>query len=105
LGNIHLYAYDNNGRLVSASDARGHSTRLTYDPQGNLAEVTDPEGNKQRFVYQGNRELVEQIDAYNHAVRFAYDCEGRLTRITNPNGDTHTLCLRPARPAERGHKL
>lgn len=55
LGNTTRYAYDGQGRLVSATDANGGVTNYEYTTAGKLVKITDADGNVQTYEVNGQR--------------------------------------------------
>ncbi len=108
LGRTTVYEYDSVGRLLSVTDAHGHSTTHTYagplkitetDPLGRTTQyaydslnrtiaITNPEGGIARFEYDaaGNRTAV--IDPLGNVTRFVYDAANRLVQQVDPEGQT-----------------
>ena len=58
---------------------------MTYDTDGNLTSITDPEGNLTQFTghdIMGN--VLTKIDARNKTWTYTYDAKGQLKTITDP---------------------
>lgn len=89
-----LYAYDPAGRLESVSQtltaAPGGviATRYTYDTNGNLTAVTDPNGNVTSYVYDDFGQMISQQSPVTGVTSSGYDSAGNLTRTTDANGAT-----------------
>jgi RHS repeat-associated protein len=78
------YSYFADGKL-SAMTTGDRTTRYTYDPQGNLATVTDPQNKVTRFTdYDalGRVTRVEQRDG--SVLAYEYDENGNMTLLTTP---------------------
>lgn len=86
--------YDNAGRLIISTDAKGIATQLTYDDVNRvLSRTVDPTGVNIRTEYKFNShgETIETIDAAGtpeaRTTRYEYDRKGQLTRMTtDPEG-------------------
>ncbi|MFO0729836.1 MAG: RHS repeat-associated core domain-containing protein [Nitrospiraceae bacterium] len=73
--------------LTQVTDALGRTTAYTYDSNGNVASITDPENNTTSFQYEPTYSRLTQItDAMMPAniTTFAYNDVARTTTITNP---------------------
>jgi YD repeat-containing protein len=100
------YEYDQNGNLVSVTNAKGKKTTLAYEERdllisrtdplgsvtgyaydglGRLVQVTDAEGNSMQNRYDALSRLVEVIDAMNGHTTYEYDALGNLTAFTDAN--------------------
>ncbi|MFD3498976.1 RHS repeat-associated core domain-containing protein [Streptomyces sp. NPDC058678] len=84
-------------------DARGNTTRATYDDAGDVTSSTDPEGDKTQYGYDTDRGLLtSQISPAGTAAgttpgctppakgctTYVYDAWGNRTRTTDPLGHT-----------------
>ena len=68
LGGISTYLYDNNGNLVSYTDAAGDTYQYTYDQNGNLTQTVNPLGQ----TVQDDLRLAERPDL-DHRCRQQHD--------------------------------
>lgn len=114
------YLYDGSNRLTSVTDEAGHTTTLTYAPNGScpagatsgtLCLITTPGGRTSGFVVNSSNDLVQVVDpdgvtalsatysshelvtATNRLggiTRFAYDAFSGLASITTPAVTTTT---------------
>ena len=69
------FTYDPQGRLTTVLDAVASPTRTftyTYDTGGNLKEVTDPLGHKQKYTYLINGPMKSLTDKNNNKVDIIY---------------------------------
>ncbi|MET0625293.1 MAG: VWA domain-containing protein [Pyrinomonadaceae bacterium] len=109
-GNVEQAAtYHADGRLASATDAAGNTTRYEYDvalgvtrqinPDGGfelaqtdasglLLSQTNALGQTTRFTYDANRNKLTETDALGQTTRFTYDSSGNMTSVVNPQGRT-----------------
>jgi RHS repeat-associated protein len=88
LGNAtHLIYEPNFNKVSSVTDALGNITRFTYDPNGNLASKTDANGHKTSFSYNTFGQVATVTDALNQVSRFSYDDFGNLISMTDPLGN------------------
>lgn len=89
-----FYEYDEAGRLreveqvlSSAPSGRIH-TGYTYDRHGNLATVTDPNGNVTTYAYDDLGQMRQQVSPVSGTTSYTYDVAGNLTSQTDANGAT-----------------
>ena len=84
----HSWSYDSLGRLVSNTDAAGHSTTYTYDADGNVATKTDALGNLWSYTYNAHNELVKITDPLTHTTQYGHDAAGNINIVTDTRGNT-----------------
>jgi len=88
------FTYDSSNRVVSATDAIGQVTTLSYELTNDLykiTKVTDPFGRYARFSYDSNGYLTNIVGAVSGAVTtFTYDGYGRVRTTTDSEGYTLT---------------
>ncbi len=77
-------------RVKTQTDRNGHTTDNTYDGNGNLVEVRDPEGGVTSHSYASNGDRIRTHDANGNITTFAYDAYGNLKSSTDPLGNTTT---------------
>ncbi|MHB9000599.1 MAG: IPT/TIG domain-containing protein [Thermoanaerobaculia bacterium] len=109
---VWTFAYDSEGRLVSATDAPGLTTRFERNMGGELTAVVAPSGERTtvavdadgylsaisygdgstaRFEYAAGGLLSRLTTPRGHATTFAYHADGQLWRDTNASGGSKTL--------------
>jgi RHS repeat-associated protein len=83
-----IYGYDTRGRLISM-DTNTRGTDFTYNAQGFLESVTDPEGYTTSYIYDavGRVKQVDRPDS--SSLWFSYDKNGNMTVLTNPSAINH----------------
>jgi RHS repeat-associated protein len=103
------YAYDPYGRLIQTTDSLGHTTKSTYDANGNVltstdgnnntttyaydadnrqTSVTNPDTTVSRTDYNPNGTIADTIDAGNNKTTYTYDSQGRKLSQTDPDNRT-----------------
>jgi len=84
--------YDNHERLVSTTDALGHTTHYTYDANYNLTSISGPKpGKHQVMTYdKANRpiRMTEVVDGRTLIVEKHYDKLGRLVTAVDACGNS-----------------
>ena len=110
-GAVFCREYDENGNVVSITDAMGRSVTLSYeikglphviterngatttreyDSGGNVVRYEDALGNETKFVYE-NGSLTEVLHPDGSSVRFVYDEKGYLVSRTDEMDNTTTF--------------
>ena len=77
----------NEYRPTSTTDPQGKVTSFTYDPRGNLTELTNaaPTQNKAFYNYDPNNgNVLTATDFKGNATSYGYDTQGNLTSVDNP---------------------
>jgi RHS repeat-associated protein len=82
------YGYDSRGRLTSITTNTRQSA-FTYNVEGFLGSVTDPEGHKISYEYDpvGRMTGINRPDG--NFIDFSYDANGNMTVLLNPAGTEH----------------
>jgi len=73
------------GSLVGIFDKTGNEIHLARKPNGDLTEITSPNGNWIRFS-QDNGLLSRAADSMGNAVNYIYDDRHRLKRVIDSRG-------------------
>jgi len=86
--------YDDEGRLVSITDAAGNVTTLTTDVDERSQIITSADGNLTTITNRDERgnmvSSTEVYDGVNHTTTFTYDANDNVTGRTDPEGNTWT---------------
>ena len=89
-----MYAYDPANRLASVTQMLSTTTggqiatAYAYDIHGNLASVTDPNGNVTSYVYDDFGRMLSQTSPVTGTTVYSYDPAGNLISTTDGNGAT-----------------
>lgn len=81
------------GDLNSFTDARNKTTNYTYDANEYLTKITDPVGNKTKFVYDTAGRVTSMIQVTDNVnetgptTTFSYNYTTRRTTVTDPRGN------------------
>jgi RHS repeat-associated protein len=94
-GNRTVNQYDQNSRLlISTTNALNQTTRFKYDQDGNIIEVTYPNGLTKEMKYDERRNLLEERyvlkDGSTRVTKYTYGEHNELLSKTLPNGDRYT---------------
>ncbi|MEJ0025760.1 MAG: RHS repeat-associated core domain-containing protein [Rhizomicrobium sp.] len=107
----YAFAYDEIGRLRSATDAEGHVWQYRI-ANGRRGEIVDPLSGHTVSLFDPNAREVADIDALGRLSTMAYDGLGRLTAKTGPEGiredtlyDARNNPIRTTRHAKPGSGL
>ena len=87
------YGYDAARRLSSVKQTLGAgqiTTAYTYDVAGNLASVTDPNGNVTTYVYDDFGRMLSQMSPVTGLTKYSYDAAGDLLSTTDANNAVTT---------------
>ncbi|MCV3217131.1 putative Ig domain-containing protein [Plectonema radiosum NIES-515] len=91
-GNEIIYTYDANGKRLSETQNvttfRGIQqiiTNFTYDREGRVTSVKDPENNITKYEYDDNGNQTAIINARQNKTEYRYDEKGQLVEIIYPD--------------------
>ncbi len=85
-----VFDYDGRGKLTSVRDAAGRTTSVVIDDDGNLREVTFPNGEARRYDYEAYR-MVSATQPNGESSSYTYAADGTLQSATKPGGATTQL--------------
>jgi len=78
--------YDPLDRMTRFTDGRGNTLLYSFDPGGNLKELTYPDGRKVTYSYDSANRMTGITDWAGRNTRYVYDENGRMIRAEMPNG-------------------
>jgi YD repeat-containing protein len=89
------FEYNDDGDLLSVTDAANATTHYAYDADKNLLTETDPLGHQVSRTYNEQNQLLTETRvgsdtdsaSANHTTRYAYDSAGRLRFTVSADGD------------------
>ncbi|VVS94184.1 FG-GAP-like repeat-containing protein [Desulfoluna spongiiphila] len=73
-----LYTYNAVGELLTATNAVGSLTEMTYDRIGRQTTMSDPDMGFWQYTYDVNGNILTQEDAKGETIRFSYDALNRM---------------------------
>ncbi|HEU5031548.1 MAG TPA: DNRLRE domain-containing protein [Spirillospora sp.] len=89
--------YDDLGRQVTDTDVvrtdagdRYFTTKLDYDPNGNLNKTTTPAGVATTYGYNRAGQVTTRTDADNNTWTTSYELNGLVNRVDQPTGEYST---------------
>jgi RHS repeat-associated protein len=98
LGTVTSYTRDANDReltrsvsLTTPSGPRTLTTATTYDANGNVLSVTDPDGGVTRYEYDSLGHQTAVIDPLGHRTEYRFDASGRHVETLYADGTTETF--------------
>jgi YD repeat-containing protein len=80
------FVYDKDNRLVSQTDALGHTTSYEYDANNNRTKVTDANGHVTLYTYDVNNRVTRIQDPVGNAVAYRYDGNGNRVQVVDGRG-------------------
>ncbi|TWB45575.1 RHS repeat-associated protein [Rhizobium sp. ERR 922] len=88
-GRLWRYQYDANRRLTAVVDPMRQTTKLGYDPAGNLVSLTDPKGNVTVWAYDVQDRQTLKTYADNTQIAYTYETTtSRLKSVLDALGQT-----------------
>ncbi len=89
-GHTTSYSHDLPGRQEQIEDARGGISVLTYDAGGNVLSMTDPLGRTTTSTYDSRGNLLTRTDALGATTTLTWDAQDNVTTVVDPLGHTST---------------
>ena len=84
------FGYDSAGRINLISQG-ARLTHFSYDPNGNLASITNPLGQSTSYTHDSNGQVLTTTLPDSRLIGTAYDANGNLSQIQTPAGVAHGL--------------
>lgn len=86
-GNVSTDQYYGN-LLIQHIDADADTTEYSYDPNGDLTSVTDPNGHTTTMTYDANGRMLTRTNAVGDTETWTYDADGNQLSHTSYRGKT-----------------
>ena len=83
--------YDDDGRVISQSNAQGAVTTFSYDTNNRTTTETDPLGRSTRYTFNDYFWELNEVDALGNTIYYTYDRNGNRNTATDANRHS-TLC-------------
>ncbi|MCP4657328.1 MAG: RHS repeat protein, partial [bacterium] len=87
-GKVITFAHDLGGRQEVITDRLGHARVLEYDGRGNVVRETDRLGRVTTRTFDARDNLLSETDPLGRTTTMSYDGNGDLVRIVDPAGNT-----------------
>ena len=86
----YVYTYDDDGNLTSVKNPDGTTTTYTYvEGTSDVATITMPGGGQYSYTYNDNHQLTRSVTATGLQTDYGYDAYGNSTSVTiRPQNDT-----------------
>ncbi len=84
LGHTTKYTYDGDGNLETVTDGNGRKTTYTYDANNQPAKVKEPNGTVTETSYISGDRVTDQNDGNKQTTRYSRNVLGEVTRVTDP---------------------
>jgi len=76
--------------MTQTMDRFGNTLTLTRASNGNLQQVTSPNGRWISFTYDSSNRITQASDNMGRTVNYTYDSSGNLWTVTDANGGVET---------------
>ena len=86
---IYRFGYDEDGGLISITDAENNSTTIERDVNGNPTTITAPFGQRTTLTLNSDSYLETVTNPVNETTRLTYHEGGLLATLTDPKGNVH----------------
>lgn len=87
MGATTTYQRDHRGRLLTLVDALGRVTSIERDANGLMTRFTTPAGGVRSFVRNRFGDPEMETDEFDAVTSCRYDARGLMTELTDPHGD------------------
>ncbi|NJO03991.1 MAG: RHS repeat protein, partial [Bacteroidia bacterium] len=85
-----VYQFNESGQLASVTDPDGNQTRYLYNELGLLVSIIDPVDLETTFAYEGDR-IFRITDPAGRVTQLEYDPNGNLIQIKDPDLSERTF--------------
>jgi RHS repeat-associated protein len=101
-GNATLYVYDDEGRVLTETNALNETITRTYDADGNVLTETNALGQTTTSTYDPRGNRLTETNALGETTRSTYDARNNLLTQTDGSG---TVVMRNTYAAVRSNNL
>ncbi len=85
LGNITRTEYNALNKVSASIDTLGRRTEMEYDDRGNQVLTRYPDGSTETMVYDEENNVIESIDRAGHVTKTIYDALNRAEAVIYPD--------------------
>lgn len=88
------FTYDDDGNVVSCTDAREKETTFGYDTNNNITKITTPTGAEFEYAYDDKHRITSAVTATGKKYTFEYDNHGNITshKIVDTENEANFIC-------------
>ena len=83
---IAKYTYDANGNLETLTDPNGNKSKTTYNADNEPTKITEPNGTVTETGYDGAGRVTSQTDGNKHETKYVRNILGEVTEVIDPLG-------------------
>jgi RHS repeat-associated protein len=84
------FSYDSGGRLIAATNGKGHTTTYGYNGQGDRTSEKDAEGHETKWTYNAAHELISTTTPSGETTTIERDANGNVESISRPGPEEAT---------------
>ncbi len=84
LGHTTKYTYDADGNIETITDGNGHKTTYTYNADNEPTKVKEPNGTVTETEYDGAGDVTAQVDGNKHTTKYVRNILGEVTEVIDP---------------------
>ena len=84
LGHTTKYTYDGDGNVETVTDGNGHTTKYTYNGDNQPTKVEEPNGTVTETEYDGAGQVISQIDGSKHETKYMRNALEEVTEVVRP---------------------
>jgi RHS repeat-associated protein len=87
---LYRFSYDDAGQLAAVTDGDGNTTTIERDLAGDPTAIVSPDGQRTTLAIGSSGYLERITDPAGHVTQYSYDPHGSLVGMTDPRGSTYT---------------
>ncbi|HEY0334572.1 MAG TPA: RHS repeat-associated core domain-containing protein [Stenotrophomonas sp.] len=83
--------YDSDGNVATLTDAEGNAWHYAYNNLGQVTRINDPNGHATTLTYDAHGNVLSTQDANGSRFEYTYDKTDRPLQVTDPRGKQSSL--------------